>query len=317
MARFAVSPMIAAYAGRASVLQPVFEDSWIREKVLECMAAYYGPESALYAVCRKYHASYVLYEANQLLDNRELGDRYIVNRLRLPTDCVAFRMHFQPESLHCFIPIFQTDYLRIFKVREQPGPPVPYWLRYSLQYDPALFHVNEMSDTFSDSLVAVGWSEISGILARVNEGDRLAAAGKLDRAAEAYTSALDRAPGMEDTRMALGALRWRMARLDLAIREYQLVLEQNRYNQDAYLALAGVYRQQQSPALARDVLRRGLEALTGNPNLMSALAAVETEAGDTTAAIAQYEALLQVVPGEEGVQRQLELLRSRRDSSGR
>jgi tetratricopeptide (TPR) repeat protein len=315
LARFAVSPMIAAYAGRAAVLQPVFEDNWIREKVLECMSAYYAPESALYAVCRKYHASYVLYEANQLLDNGELGDRYIVNRPRLTTDCAAFRMHFQPESLHCFVPLFQTDYLRIFQVREQPGPPVPYWLRYSLQYDPVLFRVKEMSDTFSDSLVAVGWTEISGILALAGEGDRLAAAGESDEAAEAYASALDRAPEMEDTRMALGTLRWRTARLDLAIREYRRVLEQNRYNQDAYLALAGVYRQQQSLPMARDVLNEGLGALTGNPNLMNALAAVEVEAGDTAAAIAHYEALLRVIPGEEDVRRQLELLRSRRDSN--
>jgi tetratricopeptide (TPR) repeat protein len=259
----------------------------------------------------------VLYEANQLLDNGELGDRYIVNRPRLSTDCAAFRMHFQPESLHYFIPMFQTEYLRIFKVREQPGPPVPYWLRYSLQYDPVLFHVNEMRDTFSDSLVAVGWSEVSRILALVDEGDRLAAAGKSDEAAKAYTSALDRAPEMEDTRMALGTLRWRTARPDLAIREYQQVLEQDPYNQDAYLALAGVYRQQQSLPMARDVLSQGLEALAGNPNLMDALAAVEAQAGDTAAAIAQYEALLRVVPGEEDVLRRLELLRSRRDSSDR
>ena len=324
MARFAVSPMIATYAGRASVLQPVFEDNWIREKVLECMSAYYGPESALYAVCRKYHASYVLYEANQLLDNRELGDRYIVNRPRLTTDCVAFRMHFQPESLHCFFPLVQTDYLRVFKVRDEPGPPVHQWLRYSLQYDPVLFHVNEMRDTFSDSLVAVGWSEISGILALVQEGNRLAVAGKTDEAARAYTSALDRAPEMEDTRMALGALRWRTARPDLSVQAYRQVLEQDPYNQDAYLALAGVYCQQRSLPMAREVLSQGLEALTGNPNLMAALAAVETQAGDTAAAIAQYQALLRVVPGEEDVLRQLELLQSRlpdrqagRDSSGR
>jgi hypothetical protein len=311
LARFAVSPMIVAYTGRAAVLQSVFEDNWIRQKVLECMSAYYGPESALYELCRKYGVTHVLYEANQLLDNGVLGDRYVVDRLRLPTDCAAVKMHFRPESLRCFIPLFQTEYFRVFQVRDQPGPSAPFHLRYALQYDPAVFKVDEMGDTFSDSLEAKGWRTLSDVLTRSQAGARLASEGHLAAAETAYARVLELAPRLESSRLALAAVRLELGRPDLAAREYRRVLEQDLYSQEAWFGLAGVYRSQQSLAGEAAVLKDALNALPGNPNLLDALADALVAIGDTIGAIARYEQLLRIVPGEEDVRRRLELLRDR------
>lgn len=316
LARFAVSPMIVTYTGRAAVLQSVFEDNWIRQKVLECMSAYYGPESTLYALCRKYRVTHVLYEANQLLDNGELGDRYVVDKLTLPTDCAAVKMHFRPESLRCFTPLFQTEYFRVFEVRDRPGPPASYHLRYALQYDPALFRVDEMGDTFSDRLEAAGWRTITEVLARSRDGDQLASQGRPADAATAYRRALELAPRLESARLSLAAVLQQMGQPDLAAREYRHVLQQEPYNQDGWLGLAGVYHAQQSPAGAAAVLRDGLNSLPGNPNLLDALAETDLALGDTAGAIARYEELLRVVPGEENVRQQLELLRNRAAPGG-
>ncbi|MFQ5906949.1 MAG: hypothetical protein ACE5JA_10325, partial [bacterium] len=121
LARFAVSPMVVTYGERAAILHPIFETKHMRKKVLECASAFYGFERELYNLCKRYGVDYVLYEANQLLDDSELGDRYLTDNLRLTTNCAAFGFHFAPERLRGFIPVFQTDYFRVFEVREEPG----------------------------------------------------------------------------------------------------------------------------------------------------------------------------------------------------
>jgi len=310
LARFAVSPMIAAYAGRAVVLQSVFEDNWIRQKVLECMAAYYGPESTLYALCRKYRVTHVLYEANQLLDNGQLGDRYIVDKLRLPTDCAAVTMHFRPESLRCFTPIFQTEYFRVFQVRDQPGDPASYRLPYALQFDPEIFAVDQMGDTFSDSLEAAGWHRISETMAWSTEGDKLVQANRLQDAADAYRQALDRAPGQENVRLSLAACLWQMGRIDLAAQEYERLLQMAPENAEALCNLGIAYAQQGATEKAIAQFEKALNADPRSVTALLNLALIYGRAGQPERAIGLLEQARVIDPLDRRAQDLLSRLRS-------
>jgi tetratricopeptide (TPR) repeat protein len=310
LARFAVSPMIAAYAGRAVVLQSVFEDNWIRQKVLECMAAYYGSESTLYALCRKYRVTHVLYEANQLLDNGQLGDRYIVDKLRLPTDCVAVTMHFRPESLRCFTPIFQTEYFRVFQVRDQPGDPASCRLPYALQYDPEIFAVDQMGDTFSDSLEAAGWKRISEIMARNMEGDKLVQANRLQDAADAYREALVWAPRQENVRLSLAACLWQIGRIDLAAQEYERLLQTAPENAEALCNLGIAYAQQGATEKAIAQFEKALNVDPKSVTVLINLALIYERAGQPERAIGLLEQARAIDPLDRRVQVQLTRLRN-------
>ncbi|TET80293.1 tetratricopeptide repeat protein [candidate division TA06 bacterium] len=313
LARFAVSPMIVTYGQRTAVLHSIFETKHIREKVYECTSSFYRTEKELYDVCRKYGADHVLYEANQLLDNGELGDRYLTDNLKLMTDCAAFKLHFAPEGLHYFTPLFQTDYFRVFEVREKPGEQEAHYLRYSPQYDPSLFMVEEMGPSFSDSLVNVAWESIEKALGLVQQGTALAAEGGFSDAARMFNIALGLMPRLDRARLALAQCYRRIGRHDLAVAEYRKMIELDPLNVRVYIALAGNYREQNLLMRAVDVLQEGLELLPMDLNLQYRVAENYRDLGDTAEAVEYYERILEIDPSNGYARNEIERLRGIRD----
>jgi tetratricopeptide (TPR) repeat protein len=286
LTRFAVGPMVVAYGDRSSVLHPVFETRQMRERVLECASAFYGLEKDLKRVCTKYGVDYVLYEANQLLDNSELGERYLTDNLRLTTNCVAFLMHFAPEWLAYFEPVFQTDYFRVFRVRDEPGNRTAAFLRYSVQFDPAVFTVDKMGAVFSDSLVDEAWRSIRRAFASARKGNELMGEGNYRDAARYYEYALELVPNLGDIRLSLAESLRQMGRLDLAAAVYKEMIELNPYSGPAYLNLASVYREQELLTMAVDLLEEALKHLPNDIPIMQGLAETYEELGDTSSASA-------------------------------
>lgn len=311
LARFAVSPMIVTYGQKAAIIHPIFETKHIRDKVYECASSFYQTERELHEVCRKYGADYVLYGANQLLDNSELGDRYLTDNLKLTTDCAAFKLHFAPEELRYFAPVFQTDYFRVFEVRETPGEREGRYLRYSPQYDPSLFMVEEMGPSFSDSLVAAGWESIKRALRLVQQGSAMMEEGNLKGAVRAFDSALELMPGYDEARFALAECHWRMGRDDLTVLTYRKMIELNRRNVRAYLALAANYRKRNLLIRAMDVLKEGLEVVPEDLNLLQGMAESYEKLGETPKAIESYEKILTIDPSNNYARMKLEHLRAK------
>jgi tetratricopeptide (TPR) repeat protein len=308
LARFAASPMVVTYGERSAVLHPIFESKKMRERVLECAGAFYGAEKGLYDVCRKYGADYVLYEANQLLDDSELGERYLTDNLRLSTNSAAFLLHFAPERLRYFTPVFQTDYFRVFKVLVGAEEAAPVYLRYSPQYDPYLFKVDRMGSLFSDSLVALGWREIDRAFMLTREGGELAARGNLEGAVEKLNGALDIMPRLEGARFALAEYLKRAGRPDLSAEAYRKIIELDRFSAPAYLALASTYRDETLLLMAVEVLEEGVGQLPTNLELLEALALTYVELGDTAEAVQKYERVLDLDPDRADIRARLEEL---------
>ena len=310
LTRFATGPMVVTYGERASVLHPIFETKEIRERVLECASAFYGLEEDLRRVCAKYGVDYVLYEANQLLDDSELGDRYLTKNTKLTTNCAAFLMHFAPELLRHFDPVYQTDYFRVFVVRDEPREYMlaPSVLPYSVQYDASVFNVDGMWAVFSDSLVDEGWQSVNKALALARKGNELMSQGSYQQAAKYYDQTLDLLPRMAEVRFALAECQRRMGRLDLSAATYKEMIGLDPYNVVAYLNLADIYKEQELLTMAVDVLEVGLGLLPDDPYLLHELATTNVELGDTASAIDQYRRLLELDPSREDARRALEEL---------
>lgn len=309
LARFAASPMIVTYGQRTAVLHPIFETKHIREKVYECASSFYRTEKELYDVCKKYGVDYVLYEANQLLDSGELGDRYLTDNLKLAIDCAAFKMHFAPEGLRHFTPVFQTDYFRVFEIRQKPGEQKTHYLRYSPQYDGSLFRVEEMGPSFSDSLVTIAWESIEKALGLAQQGAALAAGGNFKDAARVFNIALELMPRLERAGFALAECYKKMGRHDLAVAEYRKMIELDTLNMRAYIALAGNYRERNLLKRAVDVLQEGLELFPGDLKLLYRVAENYRDLGDTAEAIESYGRILQIDPSSEYARNEIARLR--------
>jgi len=310
LARFATSPMVVTYGERSAILHPIFETKHIREKVFECASAFYGFESQLYDLCRKYGVNYVLYEANQLLDDGELGERYMTDNLKLTTNCVAFGMHFVPQRLKGFVPVFQTDYFRVFRVREEPEEQTARYLRYSPQYDPSLFMIDRMGAVFSDSIIASAWRSIEKAFGLVQQGRNLMEQAEFRGAARAFEGALQLMPRLERARFALAECYGRIDRLDLSAATYAEMVKLDPLNSLGYLGLAGTYRQQNLLTRTVEVLKEGLALLPGDLNLLQALAVAYIELGDTTRGMEQFKEILEIDPSRSDARRELDRLRS-------
>ncbi|MCX7886891.1 MAG: hypothetical protein N3B01_06520 [Verrucomicrobiae bacterium] len=113
------SPVWRAFADRATVLHPKFENQRIRERYRQFLAALYGRESDLAAFARKHGASLFVYDIGSLLIGPDTW-RYKANRLRpLPADCVARRMAEAPAELEEFQLEYRTERFAVFSVKKK------------------------------------------------------------------------------------------------------------------------------------------------------------------------------------------------------
>ncbi|MFA6318650.1 MAG: hypothetical protein WC943_14675 [Elusimicrobiota bacterium] len=193
LAAFQTSPMLLTYADRPILLHPKFEEPRMRAKVKEFLEALYGREEEVYAMARRYGATYFLYQADFILDTSQDSPRYMADRLVLPADCAALAFHFFPERLERFELVHQNLFFRVFKVRDGPRTgqaAPPFRLAW---YDPDLLGGRDLRGGPPRKLVR----EIRDRLrdeARVQEAASAAAdAGDFARSRSILTAALPRA----------------------------------------------------------------------------------------------------------------------------
>ncbi len=127
---FNLGPTIACDANRAVLVQSKFENIKVRKKIEELYNAMFESEDKLLAVCKKYGATYFVLGINTVLDTTKESLRYISGRTRINKNMVAYKMHFKENELRHFHLIFQNPNYRIFKIGDEPIPPLPpeqYW----------------------------------------------------------------------------------------------------------------------------------------------------------------------------------------------
>ena len=120
LASFIVSPFIATYLDRPTVLHCFFEGDLlgVLERVIE---AQFRDEGALWEVARAHEARWYLHEPHHLLrTDPRMAQRYIADRMEWPADSALVRMQYAPETLDRFELTWENDWFRLFRVLE-PG----------------------------------------------------------------------------------------------------------------------------------------------------------------------------------------------------
>ncbi len=212
---FPAGPMVLTDARRPVNLHSMFESSGLRAKERRMREALYGTEEELYALCREWESDYVLYEANLLLDTSKESYRYMADRMRVRSDCAAALLHFHPEKLARFTPVYQDSYYRLFRVRRDAAElPAPTALPYEEIFDPAL--LGTLDAEFPDDRAGVVVRRLRERMAEVERGVALEAAGRASEAQGIYRRVLERSPDASEARLRLALLALGAGRADEA-----------------------------------------------------------------------------------------------------
>ncbi|MCX7625852.1 MAG: hypothetical protein N2Z21_06535 [Candidatus Sumerlaeaceae bacterium] len=116
VAWFGLSSQIYAYADRPVVVQSKFENPYIRPKVLHLAQALVSQPSELAGFCRRYGASYLVYEATMVLHQGTESFRYVAGCSRIATTSSIALLHFWPHELRDFRLVYQNRSFRVFEV---------------------------------------------------------------------------------------------------------------------------------------------------------------------------------------------------------
>ncbi len=189
-----LSALLVAFSGRTSVLLPGGNSRATAEKRVRLTRDLYGGEEALRDACRELKIDYVLYSIDVLLDSGRYSPRYLAGVERLDPECVAFGMHFEPESLRFFTLIYENDHYRLFKVTDRPEtifltdhPPV---------YQGSLLNASGGGlETFYQNTI--------GLLYNYGAGVRARSSGDLAGALQRLRSCVAAAPRFTKARLAL------------------------------------------------------------------------------------------------------------------
>jgi hypothetical protein len=117
-----VSPQLLLYTGRPIVLNSQFENTGIRRRYRRFLEALYADdEMALWEFAREFGADYIFINRNFAT---RLGPGSLAYQAGisgpLALDMNVVRLHFQPEGLDRFQPVYDNERYRIFQV--MPGP---------------------------------------------------------------------------------------------------------------------------------------------------------------------------------------------------
>ena len=118
LAPLSLSPQIAAYSTRPTVLHCYFETG-IREIYREYCQALFQKEENLTDLCKRYNVDYLIYRGDQLLRTDPIMSyRYVANRMDLNEDWVAYKLHFTPDKLENFTLVYENYFYRIYRLGE-------------------------------------------------------------------------------------------------------------------------------------------------------------------------------------------------------
>ena len=171
--------------------------------------ALYGTEEELYEVCRTSHIDFVVYSIDELLDTGRYSPRYLAGATTIEPASIAYRMHFEPESLRRFTLQYENDHYRLYAVTGSPQP--IFATDHPLFYQPDLLaKANRDIDAFRTLAVEV--------MLTYSEGLKALSHGNADGARRRLEWCLLQAPRYSDARMALADAMMALKRPEDALR---------------------------------------------------------------------------------------------------
>jgi tetratricopeptide (TPR) repeat protein len=190
-ARSGYGPLLAVHAGRAISMHPKWEAAGIRAKVESYQAALYGSEDQLAAWCREQGVTHVLLDVGAVLDAGPEGDRYVVAATELSTQTAAFRLHFAPQQLKRFQPVYQDMTYRLHALVDAADPAASDALPHQPVFDLAAFGGQQPGATvFDDSHTKDFIAGLQGAASAFARGQALLQGGRPAEAVEVLRSAL-------------------------------------------------------------------------------------------------------------------------------
>ena len=122
-----VSPQLLLYTGRPIVLNSQFENAAIRNRYRRFLEALYDTEEkVLWDFAREHGADYVFINRNFAT---RLGPGSLAYQAGiagpLTMDMNVVKLHFQPETLDGFIPVYDNEHYRVFRVAARSGGQLP------------------------------------------------------------------------------------------------------------------------------------------------------------------------------------------------
>ncbi|MCI0452787.1 MAG: tetratricopeptide repeat protein [Candidatus Latescibacteria bacterium] len=117
-----LSALLLAFSGRTVTGLPGATSRMPAEKHVALTRAFYGTEEELFEACRSARINYVVYSIDVLLDTDRYSPRYLAGVTSVDAASMAYRMHFDPESLRRFTLQYENDHYRLFAVTESPQP---------------------------------------------------------------------------------------------------------------------------------------------------------------------------------------------------
>lgn len=125
-----VSPQLLLYTGRPVVLNSQFENTPVRRRYEEYVGLLFDTdENRLWEFARRHGARYVFINRNIATHDRVGSVAYLAG-LRpgeLAEGMTVVRMHFSPENLSRFHPVYDNAEYRVFAVTEPGGGRIPAW----------------------------------------------------------------------------------------------------------------------------------------------------------------------------------------------
>ena len=117
-----LSALLRAFTGRSVVALPGAMSKKPAARHVAMTRALYGTEEELYETCRTAHIDYVVYSIDVLLDSGRYSPRYLAGVAAVDPASIAYKMHFEPESLQRFTLQYENDHYRLFSVSGTPQP---------------------------------------------------------------------------------------------------------------------------------------------------------------------------------------------------
>jgi hypothetical protein len=117
-----LSALLLAFTGRTIVALPGATSRVPAERHVSLTRALYGSEEELFQACGDARVDYVVYSIDVLLDTGRYSPRYLAAAGPITPESIAFKMHFEPESLRRFTLLYENDHYRLFDVTGTPQP---------------------------------------------------------------------------------------------------------------------------------------------------------------------------------------------------
>jgi hypothetical protein len=210
-----VSSVIAAFAGRSTVVAPGVFTPRMAARTAETTAAFYTDEKKLAETCGAAGATYVLYSIDVLLDASPYSPRYLAGFNGKVTETLAYKMHFSPEKLRSFQLVYENDSYRLFRLTARSEP-------VFLSDHPPVYQETILRSLGND--LGAFYGRIVDILATYQTAVAAQARGDENAAILRFRYCLEQAPYFTRAWLGVGDSLLRMRKPDDAFAAYSRVL---------------------------------------------------------------------------------------------